>query len=52
MGIFVKKIGKKHNIVSSVDFSLDDWLKESNSLKFLKCFSKRLLILKTNLIKI
>ena len=27
-------------------FSLDDWLKEPNSLKFLRCFSKRSLILK------
>ena len=27
-------------------FSLDDWLKEPHHLKFLRCFSKRLLILK------
>ena len=27
-------------------FSLDDWLNEPNSLKFLRCFSKRSLILK------
>lgn len=29
-------------------FSLDEWLKESNKLKFLRCFSKRSLILKIN----
>ena len=27
-------------------FSLDDWLKEPHHLKFLRCFSKRSLILK------
>ena len=27
-------------------FSLDDWLKEPNHIKFLRCFSKRSLILK------
>ena len=27
-------------------FSLDDWLKEPNHMKFLRCFSKRSLILK------